>query len=201
MTQPILVATHNQGKVRELARLLADLPFEWRSLADMGITTAVAETGHSFRENATLKATQYAAAAGCLTLADDSGLEVDALNGRPGVHTADYGGEGLTAVARYQLLLDNLRQVPWEQRTARFRCVMVLANPVGERLATAEGVCEGMIALTPAGAGGFGYDPVFYLPAYNGTMAELPPEEKNKISHRGRAVRALLETDWFKRVV
>jgi len=198
MTQPILVATHNQGKVRELARLLADLPCQWRSLADVGITTTVVETGATFWENATLKATQYAAAAGCLTLADDSGLEVDALDGRPGVHTADYGGEGLTAVARYQLLLDNLRDVPWEHRKARFRCVMVLANPAGELLATAAGVCEGMIALAPAGAGGFGYDPVFYLPAYNCTMAELPPAEKNKISHRGQAVRALLATDWFQ---
>ena len=191
MTQRILVATHNQGKVRELARMLAALELDWLTLDDMGVTLEVAETGETFQENATLKATQYAAVTGCLTLADDSGLVVDALNGRPGVHTAYYGGHRLTPAERYHLLLENLRDVPWEQRTARFRCVMVVSNPAGELLATAEGVCEGMITLEPSGAGGFGYDPIFYLPEQKATMAELPPEIKNKISHRGRAIQAL----------
>jgi XTP/dITP diphosphohydrolase len=199
MTQRILVATHNQGKVRELARLLAALELDWLTLNDLGVTLEVAETGETFLENATLKATQYAAVAGCLTLADDSGLEVDGLDGRPGVHTAYYGGPGLTPAERYHLLLENLRGVPWERRTARFRCVMVVANPAGELLATAAGVCEGLIALEPSGAGGFGYDPIFYLPEHGATMAELPPELKNQISHRGRAIQKLIGTDWFRK--
>jgi XTP/dITP diphosphohydrolase len=199
MVNPILAATHNQGKARELARLLAGLGLDWLSLADIGLTMEVAETGETFLENATLKASQYAAASGYLTLADDSGLEVDALDGRPGVHTAYYGGIGLTPAERYHLLLENLQAVPWERRTARFRCVIVVANPAGELLATAEGVCEGMIALAPSGAGGFGYDPVFYLPEHNATMAELPPELKNQISHRGGAIQKLITTDWFRK--
>jgi XTP/dITP diphosphohydrolase len=155
------------------------------------------EVGDTFAENARLKAVSYAMAGGRLTLADDSGLEVDALDGRPGVHTARYGGDALTPEERYQLLLREMRHVPWELRTARFRCAIALAAPDGALLGESEGVCEGIIALEPAGSGGFGYDPVFYLPDRELTMAQLAPGEKKEISHRGRALRAMApEIKW-----
>ena len=188
----LLVATHNQGKLQNFADMLTDLDIEWLSLDDVGVTQDVEETGTTFRENSVLKAKAYAAETGLLTLADDSGLEVDALDGAPGVYTARYGGEGLTAVQRYQKLLAAIQQVPQPKRTARFRCVIVLANPEGELVGESEGVCEGQIALEPAGAGGFGYDPVFYLPHLRQTMAQLSPAEKHKISHRGLAVQAIV---------
>ena len=188
----LLVATHNKGKLQNFADMLADLNIEWLSLDDVGVTQDVEETGTTFRANGLLKARAYAAETGLLTLADDSGLEVDALDGAPGVYTARYGGEGLTAVQRYQKLLDAIQQVPTPKRTARFRCVIVLANPAGEILGESEGVCEGQIALKPAGEGGFGYDPVFYVPHLGKTMAQLLPAEKHKISHRGRAVQAIV---------
>lgn len=190
MKQKLLVATHNQGKVVELANMMAELAIEWLSLDDLGLAITIEETGESFSENAILKATGYAAASGLLTLADDSGLEVDALGGQPGVHTARYGGEGLTAQERYRYLLRAMRDIAWEERAARFRCVIALAGPDG-LLGTAEGVCEGMIALEPAGDGGFGYDPVFYLPQTGKTMAQLSPAVKQSLSHRGQAVRAI----------
>lgn len=184
----ILVATHNEGKVAEYADMLTDLAVDWLTLDDVGVVEDVAETGDTFRANAVLKAKAYAAKTGLLTLADDSGLVVDALDGAPGVKTARYGGEGLSHAQRYRLLLENMRAVPWEQRTARFRCVIVLAAPDGAILDEADGTCEGMIALTPAGSGGFGYDPVFYVPEREKTMAQLPAAEKHQISHRGRAL-------------
>ena len=186
----LLVATRNKGKVAEFADMLADLQVDWLGLDDLGLTLEVAETGATFEQNAILKATGYARAADLLTLADDSGLEVDALSGKPGVHTARFGGLGLTPVERYQLLLAELRDVPWSERTARFRCVVALGGPDGV-LGTASGVCDGMIALEPTGDGGFGYDPVFYLPEQQKTMAQLPPDEKHRISHRGRAIVAI----------
>lgn len=188
----LLVATHNRGKVKEFAEMLADLEIEWLSLDDVGVTEDVEETGSTFRENSVLKARAYAAATGLLTLADDSGLEVDALNGAPGVYTARYGGVGLTAVQRYHKLLEAIQHVPEPQRTARFRCVIVVANPHGDILGESEGVCEGQIAIAPAGDGGFGYDPVFYLSQFGQTMAQLTPGEKHKISHRGQAVQAIV---------
>jgi len=188
----LLVATHNQGKVAEFVEILQDLAIEWLSLDDVGVTQDVEETGSTFRENGVLKAQAYAAETGLLTLADDSGLEVDALNGAPGVYTARYGGEGLTAVQRYQKLLDELKAVPEPQRTARFRCVIVLAAPDGTILGESDGVCEGRIAHAPVGDNGFGYDPVFYLPQFKQTMAQLPPAQKHRISHRGRAVQAIV---------
>lgn len=191
MAQKLLVATHNKGKVIEFAEMLADLRLAWLSLDDVGVTRDVAETGETFRDNALLKAQAYAAATGLLTLADDSGLEVDALAGAPGVYTARYGGVGLTHAQRYELLLQNLRDVPWERRTARFRCVIVLAAPDGALLGEAAGVCEGMIALAAGGDGGFGYDPVFFLPEWGQTMAQVGSAVKHQISHRGRALRLL----------
>jgi XTP/dITP diphosphohydrolase len=182
----LLVATRNLGKVRELADMLGDLDVSWLSLDDIALTNEVAETGATFEANAILKAEGYAGASKLLTLADDSGLEVDALNGRPGVHTARYGGAGLTSEQRYLRLLEELKDVPDGRRTARFRCVVALARPEGV-LGVAEGVCEGSIARTPKGEGGFGYDPVFYLTDQHMTMAELPAEEKHRLSHRGQA--------------
>lgn len=188
----LLVATHNQGKVAEFADMLQDLAIEWLSLADVGMVMDVEETGLTFWENSVLKARAYAAETGLLTLADDSGLEVDALAGAPGVYTARYGGAGLTAVQRYQKLLDDIKQVPDPQRTARFRCVIAVAAPDGTILADSEGVCEGFIAQTAVGDNGFGYDPVFFLPQFNQTMAQLPAVQKHQISHRGQAVQAIL---------
>jgi len=187
----LLVATHNQGKVAEFAQMLADLQIEWLSLDDVGVTADVAETGGSFRENAVLKAEWYAQATGLLTLADDSGLEVDALGGEPGVLTARYGGPGLTHEDRYQLLLEKMRDVPEPERTARFRCVIALAGGDGHLLETSAGACEGRIALAPAGDGGFGYDPVFYLPERGQTMAQVGSAVKQQISHRGQAMKGL----------
>lgn len=185
-----LVATHNKGKLREYQELLQDLEATFIDLDAAGISWDVEETGDSFEENAVLKAKAYAEASGLLTLADDSGLEVDALNGKPGVRTARFGGEGLNAVERYELLLEKLEGVPWQKRGARFRCVVALANPSG-LLRTATGTVEGRIAHVPSGTGGFGYDPVFFVLQEEVTMAELPAAVKNRISHRARALEAL----------
>jgi XTP/dITP diphosphohydrolase len=186
----LLVATRNSGKVRELADMLGDLQLEWLSLDDVQSSLEVAETGQTFEDNAILKANGYAAETGLLTLADDSGLEVDALHGRPGVHTARYGGPGLTPEQRYIRLLGEMEGVPLSERQARFRCVVALATPV-RLLGVASGACEGRIAPEPLGEGGFGYDPVFFLPDWGKTMAQLPAGEKHGISHRGRAFAAI----------
>lgn len=191
MTTKLLVATHNQGKVTEFTEMLADLAVEWLSLDEVGVVQDVDETGRTFYENAVLKAQTYARMTGLLTLADDSGLQVDALNGEPGIYTARYGGAGLTHEGRYQLLLQNMREVPPAQRTARFRAVIALAAPDGKLLGAEEGVCEGMIALKPAGDGGFGYDPVFFLPDRGKTMAQVGSAVKHTISHRGQAMKAI----------
>lgn len=190
MGRYLLLATHNTGKKVELADLLGDLGVDLKTPADLDLDMVVAEVGRTFEENAVLKATEYARATGYLTLADDSGLEVDALNGQPGVHTARYGGEGLTPRQRYERLLQVLADVPWDKRTARFRCVVALADADG-LLGTASGKCEGLISYAPAGEQGFGYDPVFFLPERGLTMAQLTAEEKQQISHRGRAIMAI----------
>lgn len=190
MTRHLLVATRNQGKVAEYSQILGSLDVAWLSLDDVGVDIEVKESGKTFEENALLKVKFYARESGLLTLADDSGLEVDALDGQPGVHTARFGGPGLTSEQRYQRLLDSLATVSWEQRTARFRCVVALARDQ-ELLGTATGFCEGMIAFEPAGSGGFGYDPIFFLPDRNKTMAQLQPAEKHRISHRGRALASI----------
>ncbi len=189
----LLIATHNKGKVAEINNLLTAAGITCLSLDDAGITFDVEETGTTFLENATLKATQYAQAAGLLTLADDSGLQVDALDGAPGVYTARYGGAALTQPERNQFLLDNVAAADTAVRTARFRCVMVLCDSAGRVIGTADGTCEGEIAHAPRGSGGFGYDPVFWLPARGQTMAELDPAEKHAISHRGNALRAIIQ--------
>jgi XTP/dITP diphosphohydrolase len=183
----LLLATNNPGKAREYRSLLSGVPFELVTPAGVGITTEVAETGKSFEENATLKATILAAESGLLTLADDSGLEVDALGGEPGTLSARYAGENASDSDRVNYLLAKMRDVPEGKRQARFRCVIAIAAPDGN-VEICSGECDGVIALKPRGNRGFGYDPIFYLPELGKTMAELQPEEKNKISHRGRAV-------------
>ena len=254
----LLVATHNAGKLREYRGLLGYVPFELVSLNHLGITEEVEETGATFHENAHLKASAYAALSGLLTLADDSGLEVDALDGEPGVYSARYGEESPLSLLetspqsppvnpplppskkspqppsnkggqdaysdqdRVSLLLRNLEGVPWARRTARFRCVIAIATPSnppslkggrGDLLPSGKepvheprqvggvditlmvGSVAGMIQYEPVGQEGFGYDPVFYLPSYGLTMAQLPLAEKNLISHRanaaGKAVKVL----------
>ncbi len=185
----LLVATQNPGKMREFESLLAPLKATLRFPSELGLRVEVPEDGSTYTENARQKALPYARASGLLTLADDSGLEVDALDGAPGIRSARYApGEDPDRVAA---LLAQLRGLPKEQRTARFRCVVVIATPADE-CHTTEGVCEGLIATEPAGSGGFGYDPVFYLPAHGCTMAQLPQEQKNRISHRARAIDAAL---------
>ena len=184
----ILLATHNRGKRREWQALLAGLPVEWLLPDDLGLSGEVEETGETYLENALLKARTLGAASGLPTLSDDSGLEVDALDGAPGIHSARYR-LGPDAV-RYRALLRALEGVPPEKRTARFRCVAALVLPDGREFTT-EGVCEGLIATEPSGEGGFGYDPVFYVPEQGCTMAKLSDETKNRLSHRAHAARAL----------
>lgn len=182
----LLIATHNRGKKAEYAAILGDLPLELVSLTDLNIDVEIEETGKTFEENALLKARGYAALTGLPTLADDSGLEVDALDGAPGIHSARYAGPEASDEDLYTLLLHNLRGVPPSERSARFCCVIALVWPEG-REETVEGVCEGRILQEPRGERGFGYDPVFYVPEKQKTMAQLPMELKNRISHRGRA--------------
>ena len=194
-TAKLLIATRNLGKLREYEQLLAGLPLSLTYLGDEGITHEVEESGETFAENAMLKAQEYGCVSGLLTLADDSGLEVDALDGDPGVRSSRYAGPGADDEDRYRLLLERMQGVPWDERGARFRCVIAIAEPDGDTY-TAGGTCEGVIALGPQGDYGFGYDPVFYVPAYDRTMAQLPPEVKNRISHRARAaheIRGILE--------
>ncbi|MDH5696137.1 MAG: XTP/dITP diphosphatase [Dehalococcoidia bacterium] len=184
----LLLATRNKAKVREYKNLLQRLPFELVTLADQGITTTVGEAGGSLEENAILKATVLAAESQLVALADDSGLEVDALGGEPGQLSARYAGEGASDRDRVNYLLAKLNGVPWEKRTARFRCVIAIATPDGE-VELCSGECRGVITFEPRGEQGFGYDPVFYLVELDKTMAELPLEMKNQVSHRGQAAR------------
>ena len=191
----LLLATTSTHKIGELRKIFAGLALQLVTPMDLSLDLDPEETGSTFSENATIKARAFAAASGLPSLADDSGLEVDALDGEPGVRSKRYAGPAATDADRVALLLRNLGRVPEEKRTARFRCVMVLATPnavVGE----VDGTCEGRIAMAPRGTHGFGYDPVFLLPDRGLTMAELCAEEKHAISHRGRAgrsARALIE--------
>ncbi len=188
MRQKLVIATHNPGKLREYQALLADLPLTVTSLDAEGVTFDVDETGVTFAENAILKAEAYAKLTGCLTWADDSGLEVDALDGRPGVYSARYGGPGLSDAARYQKLLAELRALPATTQpwTARFRCVVALALPDATAQTVSDSL-EGVISDAPRGEHGFGYDPILFLPDFQCTVAELSAEQKNQISHRGKA--------------
>jgi XTP/dITP diphosphohydrolase len=184
--QKILLATNNRGKVREYKSLLRGIPFEIITPEKLGIDIEVDETGISFEENARLKATFFARESGLLSLADDSGLEVDALGGEPGSLSHRYAGEGASDADRVNYLLAKLKGVPEGKRSARFRCVIAIAAP-GGGVEFFSGECRGVISTAPKGKRGFGYDPVFYVPELGKTFAELPPEVKNKISHRARA--------------
>ena len=182
----LLLATTNRGKAREFQYLFSGVPYHLVTMADEGFTTDVAETGKTFEENAALKASTLAMESGLLTLADDSGLEVDALGGEPGLLSHRYAGDNATDEDRVNFLLKKLDGVPEEKRTARFRCVIAVASP-DNKIEMFSGECPGIIAFAPRGDNGFGYDPVFYVPEYGKTLAELPSDIKNKISHRGRA--------------
>jgi XTP/dITP diphosphohydrolase len=184
----LLVATRNKGKLAELQSLLASLPLRLRSLAEFPEIPDVVETGKTFVENAALKAQSYAVQTNLWALADDSGLEVDALEGAPGVYSARYGGEGLTDAERVERLLDALSLSGNADRRARFVCVIAVADPRGEVVNLSTGRCEGAIAHAPRGTNGFGYDPVFVPEGYEQTFGELPSEIKETISHRARAL-------------
>ncbi len=192
----LVLASKNPKKLDEMRGILSSLGVEVCSEAAAGVDVEVEETGSTFEENALLKAKAVMEASGLPAVADDSGLCVDALNGAPGVYSARYGGPGLDDAGRCRLLLENLRGQP---RGARFVSVIVCCFPGGDAL-TARGECPGTIAFAPMGEGGFGYDPVFFVPGLKKTFAQLSPEEKNAISHRGKALRAFAErlADYLK---
>ena len=192
----LLVATTNRHKLEEYRAMFADLPYQLRSLSDLHLDFDVEETGTTFQENAELKALAYSRAAGELTLADDSGLEIDALGGAPGVYSARFAGVDTPYKERFRIIFERLRDVLPERRTARFRCVICLADPASGKQQSVEGTIEGVIPEEARGVNGFGYDPIFYVPALGKTTAEISPEHKNRISHRGLAAlkaRDLLE--------
>lgn len=182
----LLLATSNPGKISEYRFLLDGLGYQITTLAEEGIAKVVTESGSNYEQNARLKAITYAELSQFTALADDSGLEVDALNGEPGVKSARFAGEAATDAERVSFLLAKLNGVPWEQRTACFKCVIAIATPGGHS-ELCYGECQGMIAIETKGKNGFGYDPIFLLPETGKTMAELPLEIKNQISHRARA--------------
>ena len=184
----IVVGSRNSGKIREIQAVLADLPYCVTGLSDQTIPDAE-ETGTTFQENAILKARYYCQHTGEYCLADDSGLEVDALDGAPGVYSARYAGEQASDEENNQKLLSALTAIPTQRRTARFRSVLALAGPDGS-LMLAEGVCEGIVLFEARGTGGFGYDPLFLMPDQRKTLAEMTLAEKNLASHRGNALRA-----------
>jgi XTP/dITP diphosphohydrolase len=188
----LLLATNNKGKVLEFQSLLEETGLELVTPAALGLTLDVDETGSTYEENARLKALAGVRASGILTLADDSGLEVDALGGEPGIRSSRYAGDRADDHGRVRFLLSKLSSVPEARRTACFRCVIALAWPDG-RVDYCEGRCDGLIISQPRGEAGFGYDPIFYFPEFHQTMAELPPEVKNRVSHRGRAARKACE--------
>lgn len=183
----IVLATQNQGKVRELAELLDGMPVQVLSLADFPQVPDVIEDGVTFAENALKKAMAASQATGLPALADDSGLAVDFLDGAPGVHSARFAGPQRSDADNNAKLLELLENVPESRRTARFCCVIAIARPDGAAI-TASGACEGIIGFTPKGENGFGYDPLFYVPEYGQTFSELNPAVKNQISHRARAL-------------
>jgi XTP/dITP diphosphohydrolase len=182
----LLLATTNRGKATEYRSLLTGLSFELVTLDQVGISQEAPEDFNTFEENARSKAEFYSRLSGLLTVADDSGLEVEALDGEPGVRSSRYAGDNATDAERVDFLLRKMQGIPRETRQAKFRCVIAIALP-GSETVTVEGECQGYIALMPRGTQGFGYDPIFFLPEYGKTIAEIPSELKNEISHRGRA--------------
>ena len=191
----IIFATGNANKMVEVRMILADCGYEIVSMKEAGIDIDIVEDGKTFEENAIIKATAISKtkeAEGCVVLADDSGLEVDYMDGAPGIYSARWQGEDTPYSIKNQMIIDALADAKEEERTARFVCAIAAAFPDGP-VTTRRGVIEGMIAHQPAGENGFGYDPIFFLPEYGKTTAELAPEDKNKISHRGRALEKIRE--------
>ena len=182
----LLLATYNPGKIREYRFLLEGLGYQITTLSEKGTVKAIEESGSSYEQNARLKALTYAKSSQLTALADDSGLEVDALDGEPGIKSARFAGESATDADKMNLLLARLEDVPREKRTARFKCVIAIASP-GGRAEVCYGECNGMIAFEAKGENGFGYDPIFFFPKKGKTMAELPFEIKNQVSHRAQA--------------
>lgn len=193
----LLLATTNEHKLNEFQMIFRELPFTLLSLRDVQIDMDVEEIGTTFAEIALLKARTYAQAANMLALADDSGLEIDALGGAPGIYSARFAGRETSYEERFRLILTRIQNVPRSERTARFRCAIALAEPSGYTRVV-EGTIEGLIAEGPRGENGFGYDPIFFVPEFGKTTAEMAPAEKNQISHRGRAAEAarLLLESW-----
>ena len=192
MPPKLVIATNNPGKLREFQQLLNGCGFDLTTPRDLGVNFDPEETGATFSENATLKAVDASRSCGLVALADDSGLEVDHLGGRPGISSARYAGgdrtdPNINEARQLELLLDEMQGVPDAQRTARFRCVIAIAQPGDANVQLVDGVFEGRIAHEPRGTNGFGYDPIFVVNGRDLTSAELPPDEKNRISHRGAA--------------
>jgi XTP/dITP diphosphohydrolase len=188
----LLIATNNKGKIQEFRALLRGIPYELVAPADIQLKLDVEESGSTYQENAKLKALAFSTASGLLAMADDSGLEVDALAGSPGIRSSRYAGTAAADINKVDYLLAKLEGVPEEKRSARFRCVIAIAKPDGQ-VYFCSGLCEGRISFQPQGRAGFGYDPVFYFPELGKTMAELSEEVKNQISHRGRAAREAIQ--------
>lgn len=192
MKRKLIFATGNEGKMREIRQILADLDLEIMSIKEAGIVSDADENGATFEENAVIKAKAAAKYTDAIVLADDSGLEIDYLNGEPGVYSARYLGEDTSYRVKNNTLLSRMEGVPDEKRTARFVCVIAAVMPGGQVL-TAKGTIEGIIGNEERGEGGFGYDPIFFLPEYGCSTAELSMEQKNEISHRGKALKAIKE--------
>ncbi|CDC07774.1 non-canonical purine NTP pyrophosphatase [Lachnospiraceae bacterium CAG:364] len=188
----LIFATGNEHKMVEIREILGELPVEILSMKDIGIKADIVENGNTFEENALIKAKEVCKLAGEMVLADDSGLEIDYLNGEPGIYSARYMGEDTSYHIKNQNLIDRLEGVPDEKRTARFVCAIAAAFPDG-RSFVVRGTIEGIIGYEERGTNGFGYDPIFYLPERGVSTAEIPPEEKNSISHRGNALRKMKE--------
>lgn len=186
----IIIATKNKGKAKDFEELLEPMGYKVLTLHDVAPHMDVEETGETFEKNATLKAETIAQELKKTVIADDSGLEIDALGGEPGIYSARYSGEEKNDDSNIDKVLQKMVQVPEAEKTARFRCVLALAAP-GEETITFEGTCEGMITDERKGENGFGYDPIFYVPALEKTMAEMEPSEKASVSHRGNAIREL----------
>ena len=190
MMEKIVFATANEGKVKEIKEILKDFPIEVVSMKDMGITADIEENGSTFEENSLIKARTLVKLTGLPALADDSGLEVDYLNGEPGIYSARYLGRDTDYDYKNNYIIDKLSDAKDKERSARFVCVISLVLPDGREFVE-RGVVEGLIGYEQKGENGFGYDPIFYLPEYGKTSAELSPDEKNKISHRGKALSAM----------
>ena len=182
----LLIATHNYGKLSEFSQLLGDVPYELVTLKNLGISKEIDEYGTSFIENAEIKSAAYAQLSGLLTISEDSGLEVDALGGKPGVKSHRHGGINTSDEEKNSGILNQLCNVPMADRTARFRSAICISSP-NESITTVEGTIEGFIIFAPKGANGFGYDPIFLVPEFGKSMAEMSSDLKNKISHRGKA--------------